>query len=182
MLDGRERMARGTLTDTSVRAIRHGLAAGTSAATRIGVLRRPPSRARAVVDETVPELGLPDDLLASMRDAAAERLRGLCDEGADNAGWERVGVGEAYRNHLETDADARPALAALDDRLAAGESFVLVCVENTETKRCHRTILRAALEGAESCRRSLSARPADEPTALPGRLRTCGDLTRALPD
>ncbi|ELY87094.1 DUF488 family protein, N3 subclade [Natrinema altunense] len=144
-------MARGTLTDASVRAIRHGLADLPADATRIGVLRRPPSRARSVVDETVPELGLPDDLLASMRDAAAEmRLQGLCDEGAHNAAWEQVGVGEAYRKHLETDADARDALAALDDRLAAGESLVLVCVENTDAKRCHRTILRAALEGAES--------------------------------
>jgi uncharacterized protein YeaO (DUF488 family) len=140
-------MTRGTLADTDVAAIQHGLTELPADATRVGVVRRPTSWFHAAVDENLPELGPPADLLESMRDAEEDmKMQGLCEEGAHNAAWEQVGFGEAYRDHLETDADAKAALAALSERLAAGESLALVCYENTEKKRCHRTILREFLE------------------------------------
>ncbi|MDS0478451.1 DUF488 family protein [Natrinema sp. 1APR25-10V2] len=143
-------MARGTLTDTYVAAIQHDLAELPADATRVGVVRQPTSWFHAAVDENRPALGPPHELLESVRDAAEEmKMQGLCEEGAHNAAWDQVGFGEAYRNHLETDDDARAAVAALEDRLAAGESLALVCYENTEKKRCHRTILREALERGE---------------------------------
>jgi len=143
-------MARGTLTDTYVAAIRHDLAELPADATRVGVVRRPTSWFHAAVDENRPALGPPDELLESMRDAAEEmKMQGLCEEGAHNAAWDQVGFGEAYRDHLETDDDAQAAVTALEDRLAAGESLALVCYENTEKKRCHRTILREALESGK---------------------------------
>lgn len=140
-------MASGTLTDTYVAAIQHDLADLPADATRVGVVRQPTSWFNAAVDENLPELGPPADLLESMRDAEEDmKMQGLCEEGAHNAAWEQVGFDEAYRDHLETDADAQAALAALADRLASGESLALVCFENTEKKRCHRTILRERLE------------------------------------
>ncbi|SEP70015.1 DUF488 family protein, N3 subclade [Natrinema salaciae] len=144
-------MARGTIADTYVAAIQHDLADLPADATRVGVVRRPTPWFHAAVDENQPELGPPVDLLESMRDAAeAMKMQGLCEEGAHNAAWDQVGFGDAYREYLETDDDARAALAALADRLAAGETLALVCFENTATKRCHRTILKAVL--AESDR------------------------------
>ncbi len=140
-------MARGTLTDTYVAAIQHDLADLPADATRIGVVRRPTSWFHAAVDENLPELGPPEPLLESMRGAEEDmKMQGLCEEGAHNAAWEQVGFGEAYRDYLEDDGDARAAIEALSDRLAAGESLALVCYENTEKKRCHRTILREHLE------------------------------------
>ncbi|MDF9745890.1 DUF488 family protein [Natrinema salsiterrestre] len=144
-------MARGTLADTYVAAIQHDLADLPADATRVGVVRQPTSWFHAAVDENSPELGPPADLLESMRDAAEDmKMQGLCEEGAHNAAWEQVGFGETYREHLEESDEAQAALAALKDRLASGESLALVCYENTEKKRCHRTILRERLEDAES--------------------------------
>ncbi|WP_408957887.1 DUF488 family protein [Natrinema sp. 74] len=143
-------MARGTLTDTYVAAIQHDLAELPADATRVGVVRRPTSWFHGAVDENRPALGPPADLLESMRDAEEDmKMQGLCEEGAHNAAWDQVGFDEAYREYLETDDDARAALDALEERLASGESLALVCYENTEKKRCHRTVLRDYLEKSE---------------------------------
>ncbi|MFA9504251.1 DUF488 domain-containing protein [Natrinema sp. H-ect1] len=140
-------MARGTLTDTYVAAIQHDLAELPADATRVGVVRRPTSWFHAAVDKNLPELGPPEPLLESMRDAEEDmKIQGLCEEGAHNAAWDQVGFGEAYRDHLESDDSARAAIETLSERLAAGESLALVCYENTEKKRCHRTILREYLD------------------------------------
>ena len=144
---GTETQGTGTLADTYVAAVQHDLADLPDDATLVGVVCKPAPWFHATVDENRPELGPPADLLESMRDAEEEmKMQGLCEEGAHNAAWDRVGFGEAYREHLETSADARAALEELTDRLEAGESLALVCYENTEKKRCHRSILRARLE------------------------------------
>ncbi|WP_293030363.1 DUF488 domain-containing protein [Natronococcus sp.] len=144
-------MADGTLADTYVAAIQHDLADLPSEATRVGVVRKPAPWFHAAVDENVPELGPPADLLEEVRTAEDDlKMQGLCDEGAHNAAWDRVDFGERYREHLEESADAQAALEALEGRLADGESLALVCYENTEKKRCHRTILRDRLESAMS--------------------------------
>ncbi|MFC6764096.1 DUF488 family protein [Natrinema soli] len=140
-------MVRGTLADTYVAAIQHELVELPPDATRVGVVRRPTSWFHAAVDENRPELGPPADLLESMRDAEEDmKMQGLCEEGAHNAAWDQVGFGEAYREYLENADEAQAAVAALDDRLSAGESLALVCYENTEKKRCHRTVLKEFLE------------------------------------
>ncbi|WP_254769361.1 DUF488 family protein [Salinilacihabitans rarus] len=141
-------MTRGTLADTYVAALRHDLAAVDPEATLVGVVRKPTSWFHAAVDENVPELGPPEDLLAAVERAETDlKMRGFCEEEAHNAAWDRVGFERAYREHLAEDPAATAALAALDERLESGESLVLVCYENTEKKRCHRTILRDVLEG-----------------------------------
>ncbi|QCS42049.1 DUF488 domain-containing protein [Natrinema versiforme] len=144
-------MERGTLADTYVAAIQHDLVELPADATRVGVVRQPTSWFHSAVDENRPELGPPADLLEEMRDAEEEmKMQGLCEEGAHNAAWDRVGFEDAYRAYLEDSSEARDAIATLADRLAAGESLALVCFENTEKKRCHRTILREYLEETTS--------------------------------
>jgi len=82
-----------------------------------------------------------------MRDAEEDmKCRASVRKGLTTPRGDQVGFGEAYREYLETDDDARAALTALDDRLASGESLALICYENTEKKRCHRTILGEFLE------------------------------------
>lgn len=140
-------MDRGTLTDTYVAALQHDLADLPPETTLVGVVRRPTPWFHAAVDENRPKLGPPADLLEAIHAAEEDlKMQGLCAEGAHNAAWDQVGFAAAYRDHLESSADARSALEALAGRLEAGESLALVCYENTEKKRCHRTILRVVLE------------------------------------
>ena len=73
-------------------------------------------------------------------------MQGLCEEGAHNAAWDETGFEEAYRESLKDSSEAQAALEDLESRLVEGESLALVCYENTEKKRCHRTILRDRLE------------------------------------
>jgi hypothetical protein len=144
-------MAAGTLTDTYVAALQHDLADLPPETALVGVVRRPTPWFYAAVDQNVPELGPPAALLDAVRDAEEElKIRGLCAEGAHNAAWDRVGFSERYREYLAASTTARTALDNLESRLADGESLALVCYENTEKKRCHRTILRARLEDRRS--------------------------------
>jgi len=141
-------MSWGELTDTYVAAIQHDLADLPPDVTRVGVVRQPTGWFHAAIDENQSDLGPPTDLLEAFRDAEADmKLQGFCEEGAHNAAWEQVGFGKAYREYLEDSSDAQAALSKLEDRLESGESLALVCYENTEKKRCHRTILREYLEG-----------------------------------
>lgn len=141
----------GTLIDISVTVIQHDLADVPDDATLIGVVRNPDSWFHAAVDENIPELGPPAELLESMHEAEADlKMRGLCAEGAHNAAWDQVEFERRYREYLEHSADTQAAIENLRERLESGESLALVCYENTEKKRCHRTILRARLERAVS--------------------------------
>lgn len=141
-------MSHGTLTDTYVAALQHGLVELPDETTRVGVVRRPTPWFHGVVDENVPDLGPPSDLLEEAK-AATERLAdgGYDDTEAHNEAWRQVDFEQRYRTHLWEASDASAATARLRERLDGGESIALVCYENTDEKRCHRTILRERLEG-----------------------------------
>ena len=135
----------GTLADTYVAALQHDLADLPEGARRIGVVRKPTPWFHGVVDENRPALGPPRALLEEFKALEAQfEGQGMCDEGAHNAAWEELDFEERYREHLETGA-ARDAVDELDALLESGADVALVCYENTERKRCHRTILRDVL-------------------------------------
>ncbi|WP_265107764.1 DUF488 domain-containing protein [Halosolutus halophilus] len=141
-------MGDATLSDTYVAAIQHDRADVPPDATLVGVVRSPTRWFHAAVDENVPELGPPAELLDAIKDVEEEfKMQGLCEEGAHNAAWDRVEFDDRYRDHLAESSEATAALADLEERLEAGESLALVCYENTDKKQCHRTILRDVLEG-----------------------------------
>ncbi|WP_137288759.1 DUF488 domain-containing protein [Natronorubrum halophilum] len=147
-----DRETDGTLTDTYVAAIQHDRADVPDDATLVGVVRKPTQWFHAAVDENRAALAPSAELLETFRTSVDDlKMRGICAEGAHNAAWGEVGFEAAYREHLEESADARAALADVVDRLEGGESLALVCYENTDKKRCHRTVLRDVLEteGAE---------------------------------
>ncbi|WP_225335091.1 DUF488 domain-containing protein [Halomicrobium urmianum] len=136
----------GAVHDTYVAALQHGSAALPEGTRKVGVVRKPTSWFHGVVDENRPELGPPADLLAEFQSREeAFKAQGMCDEGAHNATWEVVAFEERYREHLESEA-ARAAVEDLLDLLEAGTDVALVCYENTDQKRCHRTALREHLE------------------------------------
>lgn len=72
--------------------------------------------------------------------------RGIEDATAHNRAWKDVSYAHRYREYLEDSADAQAALASLRTRLEEGQNVALVCYENTDDKRCHRTLLRDHLE------------------------------------
>lgn len=136
---------RGRVRDTYVAALQHDLIELDGTERLIGVVRRPMPWLAAAVDENLPALGPPVALLAEFKDCHAELAETMSDAAAHNAAFEAVDYRERYEEHLESDPDARDALDTLRAALDGGETLVLVCYENTEEKRCHRTILRDRL-------------------------------------
>lgn len=136
----------GALTDTYVAAIQHDLVDLPETIRRVGVVRRPTRWFYGVVEENRPALGPPEDLLDEFQDhEEAFKRQGLCEEGAHNAAWEELDFEERYQSYLDTD-EAESAVEELLSLLDDGTDVALVCYENTDKKRCHRTILREHLE------------------------------------
>lgn len=132
----------GTLTDTYVAALRHDTAAVPESATRLGVVRKPTPWFHSAVDENVPALAPPGELVeeTKARQDALE-AEGVGDAEAHNRAMDDVDFDARYLAYLDESEDARDAMADVRERLAAGEDVALVCFENTENKRCHRTLL-----------------------------------------
>jgi len=128
------------LEDTYVAAPHHNLVDIFPEATLLGVVRWPTGWFRMTIDENYPALGPPPDLLDELKQRHEDfKMWGMCDEGAHNAAWEKIGVEDRYRTHLTENADAQEAVTELTKRLRDGEQLFLVCFENTDQKRCHRT-------------------------------------------
>jgi len=135
----------GALFDTSVTALQHDLVELPDGTRRVGVVRSPTPWFHEIVDENRPALGPPRALLDEFRDLQTSfTLDGMCEAGAHNAAWEELDFERRYRASLDT-ADTQAVIADLRDRLADGTDVALVCFENTDQKRCHRTILREEL-------------------------------------
>lgn len=136
----------GRLFDTYVAALQHDLVDVPDGTRRVGVVRKPTPWFHGPIDENRPALGPPADLLDEFQDRTeAFEVRGMCDEGAHNAAWEELDFQRRYREYLET-AKGRRAVDDLLELLEAGTDVALVCYENTDRKRCHRTILRDVLQ------------------------------------
>ncbi|MFB6270980.1 MAG: DUF488 family protein, partial [Halobacterium sp.] len=132
----------GDLSDTYVAALQHDTAEIPADATLVGVVRRPTGWFSGAVDENVPAVAPPEDVLDDAKARESELAeRGVGDAEANRRAWDDVDFAARYRDHLATDA-ARAAVDDLAARLRSGESLALVCFENTDEKRCHRTILR----------------------------------------
>ena len=139
----------GSLADTYVAALQHGTADLPPEAVRLGVVRRPTPWFHAAVDENVPALAPPPDLLDDAKDRQADlEADGMDDAAAHNAAMDDVDFEARYLAYLEDSPAAREAIESLRDRLDAGEDVALVCYENTEHKRCHRTLLREYVENS----------------------------------
>ena len=136
----------GQVYDTYVAALQHDIADVPADATRLGVVRRPTPWFWGQVDENVPALAPPADLL----DETKARQEALEAEGADDADAHNRAIDDVdfearYLAYLDDSAEAAAAIADLHDRIDDGEDVALVCYENTEEKRCHRTLLRERL-------------------------------------
>ena len=139
----------GTLTDTYVAALRHDSADVPPGATLLGVVRKPTPWFHSAVDENVPALSPPGELVDETK-ARQEELEaeGVGDAEAHNRAMDDVDFDARYLAYLDESEDARAAMADVRDRLAVGEDVALVCYENTENKRCHRTLLGERLASA----------------------------------
>ena len=136
----------GRLTDTYASALQHDLVDLPEDTVRFGVVRQQTRWFAPYVDENLSALGPPTDLFDEFRDRRDELAdEGLDDAEAHNRAWADVEYDRRYRDHLVESADAQAALDRVRERLSAGDDVVLVCYENTDEKRCHRTLLREYL-------------------------------------
>ena len=138
---------RGRLEDTYVAALQHDLVTPPETALVLGVVRRPLPWLYGVVDENRPALAPPATLLDEFHDRKhAFETEGLDDVAAHEAAWDAVDYDRRYRDHLRASGSATEAIEAVETALAGGRDVFLVCYENTDEKRCHRTILREVVE------------------------------------
>jgi len=138
---------RGRVRDTYVAAIQHDKVDLAGSERLVGVVRRPHSWFHGQVDENRQALAPPEGLLDEFKERASSlEAEGQSDQAAHNEAWDAVDFDARYRQHLAESPEARDAMADLTDRLAAGDDVVLVCYENTDQKRCHRTLLRSELD------------------------------------
>ncbi len=137
----------GSVSDTYVAALQHGLAEFDESTALVGVVRRPTRWFNPQVDENLTALGPPTELFEDFQDRRDALLdQGLDEEAAHNTAWSDVDYDDRYLAHLNSSAAAGKAVQDLVDRLEVGTDIALVCYENTDDKRCHRTVLRNYLE------------------------------------
>lgn len=140
-------MSRGSITDTYVAALQHDLVDLDDDTHLVGVVRRPTRWFNPQVDENLTALAPPEDLFTEFQDRRDElEAEGHAEEAAHNQAWTDVDYDRRYLQHIETDPAAQAAVDELLGRVNTGATIALVCYENTEDKRCHRTALRTYLE------------------------------------
>lgn len=141
----------GSVDDTYAAAIQHGQVDVSDADLVLGVVRKPLPWFHGAVDENRRALGPPAELLDDLDDRMDELVEDGIDEAtAHDRAWEETDFDRRYREYLRTDEEGRRAVSELRERIADGEDVVLVCYENTDEKRCHRTTLaRAITESGE---------------------------------
>ncbi len=131
--------------ETYAAALQHGRADLPDGTRLVGVVRRPMGWFHGVVDENVPALGPPGDLLDAVKDRQAElEDSGVRDVAAIRQAWDDADFAAGYRVYLDEDPEAAAALEALAGRVEDGEDVALVCYESPE-KPCHRHLLRERL-------------------------------------
>lgn len=97
------------------------------------------------MEENIPELGPPPALLDEVKSRhEALANSGFSDADAHNRALEAVNYRERYLAHLN--GPAAEGVTSLVNRVRAGEAIALFCYENTDDKRCNRTILHSVLE------------------------------------
>lgn len=137
----------GRVFESYVAALQHKQADVPDDAPRVGVVRKPTRWFHGVVDENVPALGPPAALLDAVQSRKAElEAEGVPEAEAHNRAMDETDYDDRYAEHLDTAPDAQSALDDLRSRLEDGEDVVLVCYENTDEKRCHRTQLQERLQ------------------------------------
>lgn len=136
----------GRLRETYHAAIQHDLVDLTGEERFVGIVRRPTPWFAGAVDENIPSLGPPAELLDEFKQRVEDmKIQGLCEEGAHNAAWDEIDVERRYREHLTSDAEAQQAMDDLLATVEDGQDVVLVCFE-AENKQCHRHVLKDVLK------------------------------------
>lgn len=139
-------MSDGPLYDTYAAALQHDLVEFPESAIYIGVVRRPMPWFTPYVDENRQALGPPRTLLEEFQATRQGFIdEGMADADAHNEAWHTIDYPDRYRAYLAQSHQAQTALSDIEQLLETQSAVVLVCYENTDDKRCHRTILRDEL-------------------------------------
>lgn len=142
----------GSVYDTYAAALQHGKADLPADTVKIGVVRQPTAWFHPQVDENIAALGPPQELLDDVKGKHEQlEAQGVPDAEAHNAALEAVDYDARYEQHLARSEAAKEAVRQIRSRISNGEDVALVCYENTENKRCHRTLLKDVLRSQLPC-------------------------------
>ncbi|WP_168215813.1 DUF488 family protein, N3 subclade [Halorussus ruber] len=127
------------IRDTYHAALRHDHVEPAEEDLVVGVVRHPVYGIETLLDRNVPALAPPEALLGDF-EAVEER-----DDRTHDEAWDEVNFAERYREYLQH-AAVQQVMDDLLGELDSGKGDLwLVCYENTDDKRCHRTILQEVL-------------------------------------
>jgi hypothetical protein len=133
------------LHDTYVAALQHGHVEPDEEALVLGVMRQP-MWASGFVDRNDRRLAPPQSLLDEFHDRQEylEDEKGQHEITAQNRAFSEI-LRDKYIEYLDGTPAVGEAIGELLGELAHRDVW-LVCFENTEQKRCHRTILKRYIE------------------------------------
>lgn len=114
-------------------AIQHGKIKIPDKAAVIGVVRKTMYGMSSVIDENIPELAPPEELLL-------EEFKPLAKEIGHNKAYHELDFSERYHEHLAESDAAQDEIQRLRE-MATDRPVYLLCYENVEDKQCHRTEL-----------------------------------------
>lgn len=112
--------------------------------TYIAVVSLPRGDISDIVDETAPELGMPERALKEFLATRSGYRSNSAIDDPHNQAYDDVGLSETYRDHLTTDA----AIDTIDDvveRVLDGEDITFVCYEE-DGEKCHRHLLVGVIQ------------------------------------
>lgn len=128
--------------------------------TYIGVVSEPINGMQDVVDEVIPELGMPEDALYEFLERRSGYRKNSAVDFPHNKAYEDVGLHGIYQNYIAENNAAQRRLHELVERVGSGENITLVCYESGGEK-CHRNILvnilKERVQSREDCKFELSA-------------------------
>lgn len=134
-----------TVHETYAAALRHDRETLPPDTRLVGVVRRPMGWFHGVVDENVPALGPPDELLDEVKSRQTElENQGLADHIALRQAWDDTDFAGRYEAYLDTNDEAAQAVNRLVNRVRGGTEVALVCFEAPD-KPCHRHLLQERL-------------------------------------
>ncbi|WP_458210054.1 DUF488 domain-containing protein [Haladaptatus sp. NG-SE-30] len=120
------------LHHTYLAALQHDHVTVPENAVVYGVVRKPLPWLWGEIDDNLPAVAPPESLL--------DEFKELADQVGHERAWDDLGFERRYRDHLRTSDEAKAVMDDLRDE-ARNRPIYLVCYENIEQKRCHRTLL-----------------------------------------
>lgn len=114
---------------------------GTSTPTRVAVVSKVDEADRQMVDEWLPSLGMPEEILSKFHRRRSEYRRNSAVDDPHNRAYDELDLDSLYREYVQESTNVQRTINQLVERVKSGEEITLVCFEGDD-ERCHRHLLQ----------------------------------------